>query len=110
MLVGYNSFWGESVSGSDLNKKAFDANCNIDLSSCGSGLGTLFSTMQSYTKGTVKGYNVTVEWGVDEAGKYGIGNYRAFNLEYTLPQNRNQKRKEVPVGERTRVEKGTRKD
>jgi len=109
MLVGYNSSGG-SVSGSDLNKKAFDANCAIELSSCGSGLGSLFTTMQSYTKGTVMAYNVTVEWGINESGKFGIGNYRAFDLEYTLPQDRNQKRKEVPVSERTRVAKGTRTD
>jgi RHS repeat-associated protein len=111
MLVGYNSsFNGDPVNGSDINKNAFDANCNIELNSCGSGLGSIFSTMQSYTKGKVKGYNVTVEWGANESGKLGIGNYRAFHLEYTTLENRNKKRKEVPVGERTRVEKGTRKD
>lgn len=109
MLVGYHTFWGETLEASDFNKSAFDKDANIFLNSCGSGLGTMYEKFLEYTSGEVTGFNVTVEWGrsSDDSG-YGIGRYHGFKLEYTTLQNRDKPRKFVPESQRMKTQNGTR--
>jgi len=47
----------------------------------------------------------------DRTGKYGLGKFRAFPLEYTRPEMRsNADRKRVDRNKRIRIEKGKRND
>jgi hypothetical protein len=107
MLVGYHTFWRETLKASDFNVSAFDKNSNISLISCGSAQGDMYQDFLRYTNGVVKGYNVTVHWGENNKG-VGIGRYMGFWQEYFTPENRNQPRKFVSENQRLKIQNGTR--
>lgn len=53
----------ENLDGSEFNKESFTEKANFDLVSCRSGLGKLVENISKLTKGTIRVYNVRVQWG-----------------------------------------------
>jgi len=109
MLIGYHTFWEgvERLSASSFDKDAFDIKSNIYLASCRSGLGSMYTTFQSFTSGTVTGYNVRVHWGEKVVnGKLvsGLG----YNMPW--PKHPDNQNVVVPISLRIRTENGKRKN
>lgn len=96
----------ENLDGSEFNKESFTEKANFDLVSCRSGLGKLVENISKLTKGTIRVYNVRVQWGqssMDKNAQYGINFYCPYNKD---PNNDDVI---VPSKDRVSTLKGTRK-
>lgn len=108
MAIGYRTIFNfsENLDGSEFNKESFTEKANFDLVSCRSGLGKLVENISKLTKGTIRVYNVRVQWGqssMDKNAQYGINFYCPYNKD---PNNDDVI---VPSKDRVSTLKGTRK-